>query len=221
MLAEQQRGVCGIYARKDLLTISDLVSAIIQVGLVWVLTFLVWLVRGRKQQSYVSWIGLKLPKIENQPLFWKVYLSASLGSIALGSAMLLFLSDRSDLAVNELYGLGISGLAAAVIFAFFQTALSEELLFRGFIGKRAIAALGFPFGNLVQSVLFGLLHGVLFYGSAGMLRAAIYSVFAGALGWVMGYLNESLAGGSIIPSWSLHSLMNLFSSALMLFSVLK
>ena len=40
-----------------------------------------------------------------------------------------------------------------------QTGLSEEILFRGFLGKRLIAKFGFAVGNVVQGLLFGTLHG--------------------------------------------------------------
>lgn len=53
-----------------------------------------------------------------------------------------------------------------------------------------------------------------------MVNAIIITLFTALIGWVMGYLNEKLAAGSIIPSWILHGFSNLFSSLLMMFEIL-
>jgi len=37
------------------------------------------------------------------------------------------------------------------------------------------------------------------------------TLFAGAVGWLFGYINERLVGGSILPSWGLRALSNLLA----------
>ncbi|MGM1047647.1 MAG: CPBP family intramembrane glutamic endopeptidase [Bacillota bacterium] len=129
-------------------------------------------------------------------------------------------TDKAEVAASQFYGVGISGIAAAVLYAFIQTGLSEEILFRGFIGKRAVSAWGFSVGNTIQAVLFGCLHGLMFFSSTGIFNAVIITIFTACIGWVMGYINEKLADGSIIPGWTLHGFANLLSAIVMMFKFL-
>lgn len=41
-------------------------------------------------------------------------------------------------------------------------------------------------------------------------------VLTGTIGVVMGYLNERLAGGSLVPSWILHAAANMLTGCLAL-----
>ncbi|WP_430112552.1 CPBP family intramembrane glutamic endopeptidase [Paenibacillus sp. B1-33] len=107
-----------------------------------------------------------------------------------------------------------------MLYAFIQTGLSEEILFRGFIGKRLNSAFGFATGNTVQAFLFGCLHGVMFFSRTRVINAVIITLFTALIGWFMGYINEKLAGGSIIPSWMMHGLANSFSAMTMMFQLL-
>ena len=45
-------------------------------------------------------------------------------------------------------------------------------------------------------------------------------VFSAGAGWLMGYLNERIGNGSILPSWLIHSPMNITSSFMLLFNIL-
>ncbi|MFI3173182.1 MAG: CPBP family intramembrane glutamic endopeptidase, partial [Eubacteriales bacterium] len=98
--------------------------------------------------------------------------------------------------------------------------LSEEIVFRGFILKRLSNKMNFTLANIIQSILFGLLHGVLFFSFVNPVIAFIIIVFTGAIGWFMGYINEEKANGSILPSWIIHGLSNLFSSIMAMFSII-
>jgi len=65
--------------------------------------------------------------------------------------------------------------------------------------------------------LFGLLHGILLFTlNIDILFIVLVSIFSMAAGWMMGYINEKLSGGSIVPSWIIHSLKNIVSSVLIL-----
>lgn len=57
------------------------------------------------------------------------------------------LGDSAVLADDVFSGLGVNGLLPAALYAFVQTGLTEEIVFRGFIGKRLIARFGFAVGN--------------------------------------------------------------------------
>jgi membrane protease YdiL (CAAX protease family) len=107
------------------------------------------------------------------------------------------------------------GLASVFVTAFVQNGLSEELLFRGFIGKRLIAKFGFSVGNAIQAAAFGLLHGALMLAKPSLIATplgaatVVLVVFGtGMAGFLLGHLAEKNAGGSIVPSVALHGLVN-------------
>lgn len=115
------------------------------------------------------------------------------------------------MATTEFAGLGVRAILPVIVYAVFNTAFSEELLFRGFLLKRIENKFGFFAGNTVQAVLFGLLHGVMFFPLAGVAKAVWVITVTGSIAWFMGYINERKAGGSILPSWIIHALSNIFS----------
>lgn len=110
-----------------------------------------------------------------------------------------------ETATSEFTGLGAAALPAIVVYAAFNTAFPEELLFRGFLLKRLSNKFGFHVANFIQAFLFGLLHGVMFFTLAGVVKAVLIIAFTGAIAWFMGYVNEKCANGSIIPSWIIHT----------------
>ena len=110
----------------------------------------------------------------------------------------------------------LGGLAWGLI----QTGLSEEILFRGFLGKRLIHKFGFITGNITQALLFGLLHGVMFFSAVGLAVAVFITMFSGFIGWGMGYINEKHANGSILPSWLIHGVGNVVVAVCSMFDIL-
>ena len=117
-----------------------------------------------------------------------------------------------EMATSDFAGLGISALPAIIVYAVFNTALPEEILFRGFILKRIANKFGFAAGNTIQALIFGIVHGIMFFTVAGPVKALLIILFTGIIGWFMGYINEKKSDGSIIPSWIIHSIANIFSS---------
>ena len=78
------------------------------------------------------------------------------------SVFTLYLTKDVETATSEFEGLGISALLPAFVYAVFHTSLPEELLFRGFLLKRLSHPFGFRAANIIQGLLFGLLHGAMF-----------------------------------------------------------
>ena len=135
------------------------------------------------------------------------------------AVFMLYSMKGVEMATSEFAGLGIGALPAILVYAILNTALSEEILFRGFLLKRISNRFGFVAGNLIQGAMFGLLHGVMFFSSVGAVKAVVIIAFTGIIGMFMGYVNEKKAGGSIIPSWCIHALANIFSGACAAFSL--
>ena len=200
------------------LFISKLISSVVQIILFSLIPLIWWLVTARKKVNFFHWIGLK--KIEdgkkNKTILWII--GIVLAFIALAVFMLYSLKEV-EMATSDFAGMGVSALPAILVYAVLNTALSEEILFRGFLLKRISNKFGFMAGNTIQGVLFGLLHGVMFFSSVGAIKAVIIIAFTGIIGMFMGYTNEKKAGGSLIPSWCIHAMANIFSGACAAFSL--
>ena len=191
------------------LFLNKVVSSIIQIILFALIPFIWWLISGRKQEKFTRWIGIK--KVEENKKKISIAVIAISAVFMLLGAITLYILKGVEMATSEFTGLGMSALPAILIYAIFNTAFSEELFFRGFILKRISNKFGFICGNCVQAILFALLHGVMFISLVGIAKAMLVAIFTGVIAYSMGYVNEKIANGSIIPSWIIHSLSNIFS----------
>lgn len=201
------------------LFISKLVSSVVEIVLFTAIPFIWWLITARKKCGFFEWIGLKKVKDgkQNKTLLW---ILGVLAAFFVLSVFILYSVKNAETATSEFAGLGLKALPAILVYAILNTSLPEEILFRGFLLKRITAKFGFTAGNLIQAALFGLMHGLMFFSSVGILKAVLIILFTGLIGWFMGYVNEKKAGGSILPGWAIHAAANIFSglcSALSLF----
>ena len=190
-----------------------LLSSLLQVTAFSLVPFIWWLTTAR-ETDFFQWIGLKKPVINGSKvkifLFIIVVVIVYIGAVSIIMATLL---DDVTTAAGQFAGKGFAAIPSIIVYAVIQTSLSEELFFRGFLCKRLSARFGFVTGNLIQSVLFGLLHGVPFGLATGKwLVCALLTALPAAIGYVQGWLNEKKTNGSIIPSWIHHGLMNFLSA---------
>lgn len=193
--------------------ISLLFSAVLQLLLFSVIPLIWWLLTDRKT-SFFTWIGLKKPvmKIKFAKLCLIIIGSCVIYTLAMIAIMNTFL-DSSKTANSQFSGQGIGALPGILVYAVIQTGLSEEIFFRGFLCKRLTNKFGFIPANIIQSLFFGLMHGIPFgLVSGNVLVMILCTVLPGALGYVQGWMNEKCAGGSIVTSWILHSTMNILSA---------
>jgi uncharacterized protein len=163
-------------------TLNLLINAILQVILVSVIPFIWWLVFGRKEANFFKWLGLKKPVINNKVRYVIIFVTTVIFLSIPGFLIIHYFVNKSILATTQFYGQGASALLPALIYAFIQTGLSEEIFFKGFLTKRLISKFGFQIGNGVQSLLFGLMHGGMFIFSSGILKAFIIILFTGIAG---------------------------------------
>ena len=194
------------------------VSAIIQAGLVLVLPCVWWLLTARRQAGFLAWLGWKRPRVARR----RVLIALMAGGLVvfLVPGLLILPRVSSAAATSQFHGLGWAGLVGVVAYALVQTAFSEETLFRGFLLKRLAVKLGFWPANAIQAAAFALLHAVPFAIMVDAGLGAVIGIMTGAIGALMGYLNERLAGGSLFPSWTLHGSANLLTGCLALASLL-
>lgn len=197
---------------------NELLGAILQLFVFSIIPIIWWLMTARKNGSFFKWIGLK--KITHEKNVIHTLLCTVLAAIsysALTYLCICLISDEITTAGSQFAGMGIIAVPAAFAYAYIRTGLAEEIVFRGFILKRIRNRFGFSAGNLIQAILFGLLHGLPF----GMVThniavTVLLTILPGAFGWYQGWLNEKRCGESIIPSWLLHGTMNFIVTCLSL-----
>lgn len=181
----------------------------LQVILFSIIPFLYWFLRKRKEKLFLPYVGLYKPhraaatKSKSIAIFIIIYLV--IYAIVHFTPIALITQPSA----GRYAGLGAAAIIPAFLVSFLQQALAEEILFRGFIGKRLIAKLGLFSGNICQAVIFGLIH-VLLSVSDEKTFLAYFIIFVSisAGGWLLGFLDEKLCNGSIVPSILLHGFGN-------------
>lgn len=190
-----------------MLPLSALITAFAQLGVLLVLPAAWWALTARRSLGFAAWIGLRAPQWHGG---WVRAVVAGLAwALASVTSVVLLRSTSEGTAVSGFAGTGLAGVVPVLLHAVIQTALSEEILFRGFLGKRLISRFGSTIGNTAQAVVFGLMHVALFASFVPPLPLALIGAVTAANGWITGWINEECAGGSIVPSWLLHATANL------------
>lgn len=189
------------------LAINKLISSLIQIVLFSLIPFVYWYFKGRKNHKFTEWIGLKRVKRIDKTLILSIFI-VTIIYLIIGIFLLKSLSVVNN-ATSEFAGLRFKAILAIIIYAAFNTALPEEILFRGFVLKRLVSKIGFNNGNIIQSILFGLIHGIMFFPIVGVLKSLLIIFATGSIAFAMGYINEKLSDGSILPSFIIHSVSNL------------
>jgi membrane protease YdiL (CAAX protease family) len=199
--------------------INKIISSIMQIILFSLFPLIWWLVTTRKKETFLGWVGLKKIKKENKKSSIISMLIIATSYIMV-SCITIYLMKDIETATSEFDGMGISALLPALIYAIFNTSLPEEILFRGFLMKRVASKFGYVTANIIQSVIFGLLHGIMFFNVLGPVKAIVIILFTGIVAFAMGHINEKKANGSILPSWFIHALSNIFASIVAMFSLI-
>ena len=201
------------------LFMSKLMSGIMELLIVSFILFITWFIWSRKKVGFFDWIGLK--KFESQKKRQLLLTILGISLVFLLYSIIVFAwYDSSQTATADISGKGIGALPAILAYAILGTALPEEIFFRGFLLKRMQGKLGFLGANLVQSLLFGLIHALMFIQLTGYLKAFAILVFISLIAYVFGAINEIKASGSILPSVFIHALANTVVGLLFAFSLI-
>ncbi len=204
---------------------SDLISAILQIIAFTLIPFIFYLFRKDKNIGFSKYIGFTKPTRKS------IVYSLGVALLILFIGMIgVFLSEGFKEAVhapNSVTGrfitMGLKPITfvSILIMALLKTSLSEEIFFRGFIGKQLINKLGFKRGNLLQGIIFGLVHFflLLFLIKSSILTLIIVFIFTSFAGWMIGYIKEKYANGSIIPGWIAHGIGNTISYLVIAFII--
>ena len=197
--------------------LNELIGSVIQVLLFALVPLIIWFATARGKVSFFTWIGLKKPVCDNSIKAILLTLVIALAYIGVMTLCVKLMQEGVTTAGSKFAGQGFAVLPSVFFYSFLRTALSEEILFRGFFLKRIQNRFGFMIGNSIQALLFGLMHGIPFgLVTKNVATFFLLTLIPGLFGWYQGWLNEKQCGGSIVPSWLLHSCMNLLTAILSL-----
>lgn len=212
----------------------SLILASITTTLVNLIVFLAvpllwWFFRHRKEISFFKWIGLYRPRLHSK--WWILLIFAAVYyffynfdfTVFINPDTLSYLESSGSVSANAYAGLGFAAVLPAFIENFLANGLCEEILYRGFLCKRLCHRFGTVKGILIQAVLFGAMHNIL-YLAAGLQVGLAYHVllflFTTTAALLLGWLNEKIYNGSILPSILLHGAGNFISSLLVAFTLM-
>ncbi len=145
---------------------GEIISTILQILVFTAIPFLVYLIGNRRAKGFFDYIGLCKPETRAMG-----YAAVCAVAFVLPALLLVFLSPNileAATAPNTVIGklrangLSVTTFILLILKALIQTSFTEEILFRGFAAKRLIGWLGFTAGNLLQALLFGLMHLLIF-----------------------------------------------------------
>ena len=202
--------------------VQEIVNTISQLLLATLIPFIMYLAKHKTNKGFLEYVGLY--NINGRKVLLYSGLFAIISFILMVGPMILFLRSgalKSDLFVQaalKQQGLNLQSIITLFIMAIFKTSLSEEIFFRGFIGKRLINKFGFNTGNSTQAVLFGLVHSILGF-QMGTTNLLILVASTAVVGYLLGYLVEKIGNGSIVPSWITHASSNCISFYIFAFVV--
>lgn len=192
------------------LFISKVISSLLEIVIFATIPFIYWFATERKHSTFLEWLGFKkVSKHDFKQVFVPLLMMTVL--FLLLSLFVLFRLKGTSTATTVFRGGGFKVLPAILIYGIFNTALPEELFFRGFLLKRLMQKLAFPLANSIQSLCFALVHGLIFFKAVDIGSTIMITVFTFIIAYGMGYINEQKGQGSIIPSWVIHAAANIFS----------
>jgi membrane protease YdiL (CAAX protease family) len=208
------------------LILSSITTAITNLIVFSIIPFIWWFIRRRKKEGFFKWIGIYKPQLKSK--WWVLvvfgviyYFSYSFDfTQLLDKSTLEYIENNSSVSANAFAGIGAMAILPALIENFIANGLSEEILFRGFLCKRLCNKFGTVKGIIIQAVLFGLMHNMLYILAGldvGLWYHTLVFVSTGTGALLLGWLNEKIFNGSIIPSVLLHGAGNFISSMLVAF----
>lgn len=209
------------------LIVSSITTVIVNLAVFSLIPFIWWFFRHRKETGFFKWIGLYKPQLKSK--WWVLIIFAVVYYFfynfdftrLIDTKTLEYIENSSSVSANAFAGIGIAAIFPALLQNFIANGVAEEVLYRGFLCKRLCGRLGTVKGIIIQAILFGLMHNVLYLAAGlqvGMWYHTLLFVFTGMAALLLGWLNEKIFNGSIIPSILLHGAGNFIASMLIAFS---
>ena len=155
-----------------------------------------------ENRTFLKWIGIK--KIKHEGKWWGTECAILIATglyIGLTSFAIRFLPEGVTTAGSDFAGKGFAAFPVVLAYGFIRTGLSEEIVFRGFLFKRFGEKFGFITGNIIQAILFGMMHGIPFgLATQNIPVTIVMTILPGAFGWFQGWMNEKNLVGALLQA---------------------
>ena len=209
------------------LVISSITTTIVNLIVFSLLPIIWWFFRHRKEEGFFRWIGFFKPQLKSK---WRVLLIFAIlyyffynfdFTQFVSPETLEYIENSASVSANVFAGIGVAAILPAFIENFIANGVAEEILYRGFLCKRLISKIGLVKGIILQAVLFGLMHNILYILAGldvGLWYHILTFIFTGMGALLLGWLNERIFNGSIIPGILLHGAGNFIASLLVAFA---
>ncbi len=209
------------------LVMSSITTTIVNLIVFSLLPIIWWFFRHRKEEGFFRWIGFFKPQLKSK--WWVLLIFAILYYFFynfdftqfVSPETLEYIENSASVSANVFAGIGVAAILPAFIENFIANGVAEEILYRGFLCKRLISKIGLAKGIILQAVLFGLMHNILYILAGlnvGLWYHILTFIFTGMGALLLGWLNEKIFNGSIIPSILLHGAGNFIASLLVAFA---
>ena len=150
------------------LVVSSITTAIVNLIVFSLIPFVWWLIRHRKETGFFQWLGFYRPRLKSK--WWVLVIFAVLYYFfynfdftqLIDPATLEYVENSDAVSANAFAGIGAAATLPALIENFIANGVAEEILYRGFLCKRLCGKLGTVAGIVLQAVLFGLMHNILY-----------------------------------------------------------
>lgn len=196
--------------------LSKIVQFILELFLFLLIPFIWYLTQNRKLRGFLQYIGIK--KVSVKTVIPAIKITGIAYTFTLLYFVYLKISGGMEISpLQEPFEISntITFLWISVVYAL-NAGVCEEILFRGFIGKRCIGKWGFNRGNIVQSFIFVFPH-LSTFGIQPTFEVILGIINAGVMGYAFGYIMEKKANGSIVPSIIVHIIVDLIAIPVSLF----
>lgn len=205
------------------LILDSIVTTVINLIVFSSIPLIWWFFRHRKQIGFFEWIGFYIPKLQSK---WYVLVIFAVlyyffynfdFTQLVDKETLDYISNSSAVSANAFAGIGAIAILPAFIENFIANGVAEEIFYRGFLCKSLCSKFGSVQGIIMQAVLFGLMHNALYILvglNVGIWYHILTFVFTGMGALLLGWLNEKIFNGSIIPSIILHGAGNFIATML-------
>lgn len=209
------------------LVMSSITTTIVNLIVFSLLPIIWWFFRHRKEEGFFRWIGFFKPQLKSK--WWVLLIFAILYYFFynfdftqfVSPETLEYIENSASVSANVFAGIGVAVILPAFIENFIANGVAEEILYRGFLCKRLISKIGLVKGIILQAVLFGLMHNILYILAGlnvGLWYHILTFIFTGMGALLLGWLNEKIFNGSIIPGILLHGAGNFIASLLVAFA---
>lgn len=176
-------------------------------------------VSKKSKISFFDFIGLRKSAEQFDKTFFQILVGMILFSVV--SLILQFyfsptfkgflLSETSPYGKILKDGFGVVHVFSGLLYCFIQSGGAEEVLFRGLFARSLFRRFGFLMGNLIQALLFWIMHLLIFKLVTGewisWIQLYAFAVSFG-FGLILGFVNYRKGGISIAPSWIIHGTTN-------------